>query len=129
MNQKIVRNAIVFVHNPVSCRNGSHVMHGNHYAVVCQNDYGNTFSGSIIVCYITSKIKRLDLPVNVLIQFYAGLHNQPSVIKCGQLMTVDRSDILDIVDHLRSEDIIRFDTALRVSLSLLGSPTATHKSK
>ncbi len=122
MNQKIVRNAIVYVRNPISGKSAGHVIRGNHYAVVCQNDYGNTFSGSIIVCYITSKIKRLDLPVNVLIQFYAGLQNRPAVIKCSQLMTVDRCDILQVVDHLRPEDITRLDTALRVSLSLPGLP-------
>lgn len=124
MKQRIIRNAIVYVRNPIAGRPGSHIMRGNHYAVVCQNDFGNTFSGSIIVCYITSKIKRLDLPVNVLIQFYKGLRNQPAIIKCSQLMTVDRGDILSVVDHLRPEDIIRFDSALRVSLDLPEGPHA-----
>ena len=122
MNQKIVRNAIVYVRNPISGKSTGHIIRGNHYAVVCQNDCGNTFSGSVIVCYITSKIKRLDIPVNVLIQFYAGLHSRPAVIKCSQLMTVDRNDIIKVVDHLRPEDITRLDTALQVSLSLQSLP-------
>lgn len=117
-NNDIKRNAIVFVKNPFPRTEDSHIMQGNHYAVVIQNDIGNTYSDSVIVCYITSKIKRLDIKTNVCLQFYKGLNDKPAMIKCSQIMTVDKSNIVDVVDTLRPEDVIRFNQAIKTSLSI-----------
>ena len=114
----IKRNSIVFVKNPFPGSAGSHIMQGDHYAVVCQNNMGNRYSDSVIICYITSKVKRLDIRTNVPIQWYAGLDYKPAMIKCGQIMTIDRDDIIDVVDTLRPEDEIRFNLGLKVSLDL-----------
>lgn len=118
VTNKIKRNAIVFVKNPFPYTEDNHIMQGDHYAIVVQNDIGNKYSDSVIVCYITSKIKRLDIKTNVCLQFYVGLHNKPAMVKCSQIMTVDKSNIVNVVDYLRSEDIIRFDQALKLSLSI-----------
>lgn len=112
----IKRNAIVFVKNPFPRNEESHIMQGDHYAIVVQNDIANTYSDSVIVCYVTSKIKRLDIKTNVCLQFYAGLNNKPAMVKCSQIMTVDKSNIVDVVDNLRPEDIVRFNQALKTSL-------------
>ena len=100
MTKDITRNSIVFVKNPFPGSDSSHIMRGDHYAVVCQNNMGNAYSDSIIVCYITSKVKRLDIRANVPIQHYAGLDYKPAMIKCGQIMTLDRDDIIDVVDKI-----------------------------
>lgn len=117
-NYEIKRNSIVFVKNPFPGSSSSHIMRGDHFAVVCQNNIGNAYSNSIIVCYITSKVKRLDIRANVPIQDYAGLDNKPAMIKCGQIMTLDRNDIIDVVDTLRPEDEIRFNQGIKASLAL-----------
>lgn len=117
-SNKIRRNAIVFVKNPFPRTKDSHIMQGDHYAIVVQNDIGNTYSDSVIVCYVTSKIKRLDIKTNVCLKFYAGLDNKPAMVKCSQIMTVDKSNIVNVVDYLRPKDIIRFDQALKISLSI-----------
>ena len=121
MTKDIKRNSIVFVKNPVPGSPASHIMNGDHYAVVCQNNMGNAYSDSIIVCYITSKVKRLDIRANVPIQHYAGLDYRPAMIKCGQIMTIDRNDIIDVVDTLRPEDEIRFNQGIKASLALTDS--------
>lgn len=118
MKKDIKRNQIVFVHNPYQDHDNRHMMRGNHYAVVCQNNIGNTYSDSVIVCYVTSKVKRLDIRSNVPIQGYEGLDNRSAMIKCSQIMTIDRSDIIDIVDTLRPEDEIRFNQGIQASLAL-----------
>ncbi len=118
MINPIKRNSIVFIKNPFNGSRNSHIMQGDHYAVVCQNDMGNTYSDSIIVCYITSKVKRLDIKANVPIQNYVGLNCKPAMIKCGQIMTLDRNDIIDVVDLLRPEDEIRFNQGIKASLAL-----------
>ncbi len=119
MTKDIKRNSIVFVKNPYIGFTNTHTMIGDHYAVVCQNNMGNTYSDSIIVCYITSKVKRLDISANVPIQQYAGLAYKPAMIKCGQIMTLDRDNIIDVVDVLRPEDEIRFNQGIKASLALL----------
>lgn len=118
MKKEIRRNSIVFVKNPFPCSANTHTMLGNHYAVVCQTNIGNTYSNSIIVCYITSKIKRLDIKANVIIKHYAGLTHKLAMIKCGQIMTLDHDDIIDVVDILRPEDEVRFNQGLMFSLAL-----------
>lgn len=118
MTNPIKRNSIVFIRNPFNGSRNSHIMQGDHYAVVCQNDMGNAYSNSVIVCYITSKVKRLDIRANVPIHHYAGLDYRPAMIKCGQIMTLDRDDIIDVVDTLRPEDEIRFNQGIKASLAL-----------
>lgn len=118
MKNEIKRNAIVFVRNPIPHNEDSHIMQGDHYAVVAQNNLGNTYSDSIIICYITSKVKRLDISTNICLQSYKGLDNRPAMVKCSQIMTVDKNDIIDVVDYLRPEDEIRFNEAIKVSLAL-----------
>lgn len=114
----IKRNDIVYVNNPIQVADGSHIMRGNHYAVVVQNDKGNEHSGSVIVCYLTSKVKRLDIKTNVALQFYDGLYGTPAMVLCSQIMTVDKNDISKVVDHLRPEDEIRVNAAIKASLAL-----------
>lgn len=116
-NLNIRRNYIVDIQNPIPDDADTHAMKGRHFGVVCQNDKGNIHSDSIIVCYITSQVKRLDLSTNVVLQWYDCLF-KPSMIKCSQLMTVDKKDILSVVGELRDEDVIRFNQALAASLAL-----------
>ena len=115
--ERITRGDIVYVSNPIKGKDNTHIMMGDHYAVVIQNDKGNEHSDTVIVAYMTSNTSRLDLPCNCLIQWYDCLL-KPSVILAAQIMTVDRSDIEAVVGHLRPEDEMKFDRALRVSLAL-----------
>lgn len=114
----IKRGDIVHVKNPIQIGSATHIIQGDHYAVVIQNDKGNEHSGSIIVAYLTSNISRLDLSCNCLIQWYDCLSKPASVILAGQLMTVDREDIDSIIGHLRLEDEMKLNRALRASLAL-----------
>ena len=118
MPKEIKRNSIVFVKNHSPFYAKTYIMRGDHYAVVCQNDLGNAYSSSIIICYITSKVKRLDIRANVPIKHYAGLDYKPAMIKCSQIMTVDHDDIIAVVDMLRDEDEIRFNQGIIASLAL-----------
>ncbi len=112
MNE-LIRGTVVFVRNHQS--NGS-VMMGNHPAVIIQNDTGNKYSPTVIVCYLSSRLKRLDMKTHVLLQHYDNM--KVSVAQAEQLATIDKSDILSVVTKLRAEDISRIDAAVRVSLGL-----------
>ena len=102
------RGDIVFVENPMQTPHG-HVVAGNHPAVVIQNDAGNA--------YITSQLKRLELPTHVVLQWYGGL-KKVSVVQTEQLATIDKGDVISVIDHLTDADMARVDRAIIASLGL-----------
>ncbi|MDD4688538.1 MAG: type II toxin-antitoxin system PemK/MazF family toxin [Eubacteriales bacterium] len=113
INDQLTRGTIVFVKNDSDSGN---VMSGNHPAVIIQNDVGNRFSPTVIVCYLTSQLKRLDLKTHVLLQHYDNM--RVSVVQAEQIVTINKSDILSVVTKLRPEDITRVDNAVRISIGL-----------
>ncbi|MEG1870227.1 MAG: type II toxin-antitoxin system PemK/MazF family toxin [Oscillospiraceae bacterium] len=113
ISDQLTRGTIVFVKN--GSGSGS-VMSGNHPAVIIQNDIGNKYSPTVIVCYLTSQLKRLDMKTHVLLQHYDNM--KVSVVQAEQIVTINKSDILSVVTKLRQEDITRIDNAVRVSIGL-----------
>lgn len=113
---EIRRGDIVFVDNPQQTPHGN-VVCGNHPAVVIQNDAGNEHSNNLIVAYLTSQMKRLELPTHIVIQHYVGLR-KTSVVQTEQLATIAKEDVLGVIDHLRKEDMVRVDKSLLASLAL-----------
>lgn len=111
------RGDIIFVENPnMDEKHKNHVVHGNHPAVIVQNQMGNEHSPNLIIAYLTSKIKRLEMKTHVLITWYDGL--KPSIIQTEHLATIDKNMVLGLITHLRNEDMIRLDHALMASLGL-----------
>ena len=94
----------------------THVVCGNHPAVVVQNQKGNTYSPNLIVAYLTSQIKRVEMKTHVLLTWYDEL--KTSMIQAEQLATVDKGDVVGYITHLRDEDMIRLNKALSFSLGM-----------
>lgn len=113
----IKRGDIVHVKNPLKICGRTHMMLGDHFAVVISNNKGNEYGETVIVAYITSNTKRLDLPVNCLLQWYSCF-DRPSVVLASQLVTLDKQDIDAIIGHVREEDQVRIDRALKSALAL-----------
>lgn len=84
--------------------------------LVVQNDTGNRFSNSIIVASITSRISKRPFPVNVFLP--EGLLKKPSEIRAGQLHTLDKAWLRDLIARAPKEIMTQVDEALRVSLGL-----------
>lgn len=111
------RGDVVFIDNThQGTTEGTHVVCGNHPAVIIQNQKGNDYSPNLIVAYITSQIKRVEMKTHVLLTWYDEL--KPSMIQAEQLATVDKGDVLGYITHLRDEDMIRLDRAVIASLGL-----------
>ena len=111
------RGDVVFIRNMGKKGNDdTHVVCGNHPAVIVQNQKGNDHSPNLIVAYLTSQIKRVEIKTHVLLTWYDEL--KPSLIQAEQLATVDKGDVLSYITHLRDEDMIRLDKALIFSLGL-----------
>ena len=111
------RGDIVFVENVNStAEEDTHVVRGNHPAVIIQNQMGNDHSPTLIVAYLSSQLKRVEMKTHVLLTWYDEL--KPSMIQTEQLATIDKRAVLGYITHLREEDMVRLDRALLASLGM-----------
>lgn len=119
MKETIKRGDIIMVDNSSYKEPHGSLIYGIHPAIVIQNDSGNKYSNNLIVVFASSKLKRLDLPTHVLLQWYSGL-KKPSVVQAEQIATISKDDVMSVVDHLREEDMKRVEQAIINSLGLKG---------
>lgn len=117
MENNIKRGDIIMVDNSSYKEPHGNLIYGVHPAIVIQNNSGNKYSNNLIVVFASSKLKRLDLPTHVLLQWYEGL-KKPTVVQAEQIATISKDDVMSIVDHLREEDMKRVEQAIVTSLEL-----------
>ena len=117
MENNIKRGDIIMVDNSSYKEPHGSLIYGIHPAIVIQNNSGNKYSNNLIVVFASSKLKRLDLPTHVLLQWYEGL-KKPTVVQAEQIATISKDDVMSIVDHLREEDMNRVEQAIITSLEL-----------
>ena len=94
------------------------VQSGKRPCLIVQNNYGNTYSPTIIVVPITTKIKKTYMPVHVVIEKGVCFNKEKEMILCECILTVSKEQI---INHLRTFDIEimqRVDKALEVSLAI-----------
>ena len=53
-----------------------------------------------------------------MLQHYSGLR-KVSVLQAEQLATIDKGDVISVIDHLSDADMARVNQALKVSLELV----------
>lgn len=111
----IRRNDIVFVKGTTEI-NGS-VQSYDRPAVVIQNNIGNEHSSTLIVAYVTGQIKKLGMPTHVVLAGYEGLR-KTSMFMAEQIATISKDNVEDVMDHLRSEDIVKVNSAISSSFDL-----------
>lgn len=92
---------------------------GKRPVVIIQNDIGNTYSPTVIVAAVTSKIskeKKKSLPVHV--ELVNGFLEKKSIVLLEQIRTLDKSKLrfkIGQLDYLELEELNR---ALKVSVGL-----------
>lgn len=90
---------------------------GKRPVIVVQNDVGNTYSPTTIVCCITSKTKK-GLPMHLEIGRVGGL-KLDSTILCEQILTVNKTDLRQYVGAVTNTDTLnRLDRCLSLSLGI-----------
>jgi mRNA interferase MazF len=74
--------------------------------VVVQNDtFNESLIHTVVVCALTSNLRRARVPGNVLLdEGEAGLPER-SVVAVSQLFTVDKGDLLDKIGSLSAEHV------------------------
>lgn len=91
---------------------------GSHPALIIQNDVGNKVSSLAIVAAITSNLKVAELPIGVMITPEESGLPQKSVIRLGQVYTIDKERLENFVGMLSKSKMLEVDKAIEISLGL-----------
>ena len=90
-----------------------------HPIVVVQSDYFNqTKLNTIIGAVITSNLDLAEMPGNVLIKKNQTELSKDSVVNATQIVTVDKSELLEYVGTLSERKMEQIENGLRLVLSL-----------
>ncbi len=77
-----------------------------HPHVVAQNNVFNASKiNTVVVCAITSNLKRAKAPGNVLLKKGEGGLKKESVVNISQMLTVDKSDLVEKIGAVSSSRI------------------------
>jgi len=72
-----------------------------HPCVIIQNNVFNESKiASVVVCALTSNLKRIRAPGNVLIRKGEGNLTKDSVVNISQIATVDKTDLVEKIGSL-----------------------------
>lgn len=112
---KIIRGNIIMV--DFGKQMGS-VQSGMRPAVVIQNNLGNAHSTTTIVAPITGKLKK-DLPthLSLLSKNYKCLRCDSTLLG-EQILTISKTQIIEVLGKLNLEDEIELNSKLAVSINL-----------
>lgn len=87
--------------------------------VIIQNNIGNTYSPTVIVAAITSKLSKKQVPTHVQLSQEQYRTPKPCVILTEQVKTIDKRRLIgDKLFSLNDMDSIRLDRAIKVSFGL-----------
>jgi mRNA interferase MazF len=77
-----------------------------HPYVVVQNDvYNRSRIGTVVVCSLTSNLKRAEGPGNVLLEAGEGNLPKRSVVNITQIYTVDKDDLIEKIGTISADRV------------------------
>lgn len=95
----------------------SNVQAGFRPVIIVQNDFGNVYSPTTIVCAITSKPKKW-LPTHCFIPRGGGLKDNSTAL-CEQIFTVDKTFLTHRIGAITNKRILnQLDKCIRMSLGI-----------
>ena len=77
--------------------------------VVQSNDLNESDINTVVVCCLTTTLRRSDAPGNVRLAPGEGGMPEQSVVNVSQMLTVNKSDLTDrraVLDHVRMREVI-----------------------
>lgn len=93
------------------------VQGGTRPVLVLQNDIGNRFSPTTLVCPLTSKPKK-QMPTHVTLPISAGLQKE-SVALCEQIRVIDKTRLKKMVCRLSDDRLVtEINKGIMISLGL-----------
>lgn len=87
--------------------------------LVVQSDaFNRSRIGTVVVAAISSNIKLADAPGNVLLSRRASGLPKPSVVNVSQVLTLDRTTLMESVRALAKKDMVSVENGLRLVMGL-----------
>lgn len=88
-------------------------------AIIIQNDIGNKYSPTVIVCPISSEIKKKELPTHVYLDNWKtyGL-TKPSQVITEQIRTRDKAQLGDYIGCVDVDTMNKIDKAIEISVQV-----------
>jgi mRNA interferase MazF len=86
-----------------------------HPHVVIQNNlFNRSRINTVVVCVITSNLKRAAAPGNVLLEKGEANLPKPSVVNVSQIFTVDKTDLVERIGSLSPQRVRQILDGLRL---------------
>lgn len=85
--------------------------------MIIQNDVGNKFSPTIIICPLTSELKKVTMPTHVSLGKKFGLAKR-SMALLEQIRVIDRTRLGKYIGTVDQSLMARIDDAISISLGL-----------
>ena len=92
------------------------IQNGRRPVVIIQNNIGNKYSPTVIVAVLTSRGKK-DMPTHVNISKSFGLESDSKVL-CEQVLTINKTDLKNVICILPESIMKQVDDALLVSIGI-----------
>jgi len=87
--------------------------------IIIQSDIFNKSKINTIICaVITSNLKLAEAPGNVLLQSNSKLLSKDSVINVSQIITIDKSYLIEKIGKLSLKQMEKLEKGLRLVLEL-----------
>lgn len=84
--------------------------------LVIQNDVGNRYSPTVIVCAVTGQVNKARLPTHVSVPAGANGLQKDSVVLAEQIRTLDKRRLREHIGTLTPELMEQVSQALRISM-------------
>ena len=86
--------------------------------LIIQNDVGNKYSPTVIVCAITSQINKAKIPTHIELDQYKYNLPKDSVILLEQIRTIDKRRLQEKITALDEGKMRQVNKAILVSLGI-----------
>lgn len=93
---------------------GSEPGYRHPHVVVQNNVFNKSRIATVVVCALTSNLKRADVPGNVLLKKGEANLKKDSVVNVSQVVTVDRADCSEKIGTLSATRIRQIVDGLRL---------------
>lgn len=84
--------------------------------LVIQNDVGNKYSPTVIICAITSKIEKAKIPTHIELSAIEYDLQKDSVALLEQIRTIDKKRLQEKIGSVNGYKMKQIDSALLISL-------------
>lgn len=86
-------------------------------AIIVQNNIGNQFSPTVIICPITTANKK-HMPTHCYLYAVGGL-KEHSIALCEQIITVNKTDLIQYIGTVKNKRILeQLDKCIKCSLGI-----------